>query len=183
MNNNILKRSVESNNSSANLYKSFQNNSFVNVTRNNSTPYRSENSRNNIFLFKSFVDSYPTFDNFFQLSNRNLLLKDGLNASSIDWEQTKNSTKNNINSREFNSLKNSMNKNIIKKLDKNNNINSINKINKTYSNNNKNKNNLCFRNLKQQQINLKFENEQWSPCSLCCKNMKNKFNKTNNNNK
>ena len=181
MNNNILKRSIESNNSSANLYKSFQNNSFVNVTRNNSNPYRSENSRNNIFLIKSFVDSYPTFDNFFQLSNRNLLLKDGLNASSLDWEQTKNSTKNNINSREFNSLKNSMNQKIIKKLNKNNNIN---KINNTYSNNNKNKNNLCFRNLKQQQINLKFENEQWSPCSLCCKTIKNKFNKkTNNNNK
>ena len=179
-NNNVLKRSIENNNSSANLYKSFQNNSFVNVTRNNSTPYRSENSRNNIFLIKSFVDSYPTFDNFFQLSNRNLLLKDGLNASSLDWEQTKNSTKNNINSREFNSLRNSMNKKIIKKLNTNNNIN---KINNTYSNNNKNKNknNLCFRNLKQQQINLKFENEQWSPCSLCCKSIKNKFNKTNNN--
>ena len=177
-NNNVLKRSIENNNSSANLYKSFQNNSFVNVTRNNSTPYRSENSRNNIFLIKSFVDSYPTFDNFFQLSNRNLLLKDGLNASSLDWEQTKNSTKNNINSREFNSLRNSMNKKIIKKL---NTKNNINKINNTYSNNNKNKNNLCFRNLKQQQINLKFENEQWSPCSLCCKSIKNKFNKTNNN--
>ena len=77
-NNNILLRSIESNNSSVNLYKSFQTNSFINVTRNNSTPYRSENSRNNIFLKKSFVDSYPTFDNFYQLSNRNLLLKHGL---------------------------------------------------------------------------------------------------------
>ena len=150
-NNNILLRSIESNNSSVNLYKSFQTNSFINVTRNNSTPYRSENSRNNIFLKKSFVDSYPTFDNFYQLSNRNLLLKDGLNASSIDWEQTKNSTKKNINN--------------IKEKD------SINK-----SSNNKNKNTVCFRNLKQQQINLKFENEQWTPCSFCCKNIKNKIN-------
>ena len=150
-NNNILLRSIESNNSSVNLYKSFQTNSFINVTRNNSTPYRSENSRNNIFLKKSFVDSYPTFDNFYQLSNRNLLLKDGLNASSIDWEQTKNSTKKNINN--------------TKEKD------SINK-----SSNNKNKNTVCFRNLKQQQINLKFENEQWTPCSFCCKNIKNKIN-------
>ena len=153
-NNNILMRSVESNNSSVNLYKSFQTNSILNATRNNSTPYRSETSRNNIFLKKSFVDSHPTFD-IFQLSNRNLLLKDGLNASSLDWEQTKNTTKNNINSREFNSLKNSVNKN-------------------------KNKNTICFRNLKQQQINLKFENEQWTPCSFCCKTIKNNFNKINN---
>ena len=82
-------------------------NSILNVTRNNSTPYRSEKSRNNIFLKKSFVDSYPTFDNFYQLSNRNLLLKDGLNVSSVDLEQTKN----NMNYREFNSMKNSRNKN------------------------------------------------------------------------
>ena len=150
-NNNILLRSIESNNSSVNLYKSFQTNSFINVTRNNSTPYRSENSRNNIFLKKSFVDSYPTFDNFYQLSNRNLLLKDGLNASSIDSEHTKNSTKKNINN--------------TKEKD------SINK-----SSNNKSKNTVCFRNLKQQQINLKFENEQWTPCSFCCKNIKNKIN-------
>lgn len=156
-NNNVLMRSIESNHSLSNLYKSFQTNSLLNVTRNNSTPYRSENSRNNIFLKKSFVDSYPTFDNFYQLSNGNLLLKDGLNASSMDWEQTKNSTKNNINinSREFNSLKNSMNKN-------------------------KSKNTVCFRNLKQQQINLKFENEQFSPCSFCCKTIKNKINKISN---
>ena len=75
----------------------------------------------------------------------------------MDWEQTKNSTKNNINinSREFNSLKNSMNKN-------------------------KSKNTVCFRNLKQQQINLKFENEQFSPCSFCCKTIKNKINKISN---
>ena len=103
-NNNVLMKSIESNNSSLNLYKSFQTNSFLNVTRNNSTPYRSENSRNNIFFKKSFVDSYPTFDNFNQLSNRNLLLKVGLNASSIEWEQSKTTTKNNINSKEFNSL-------------------------------------------------------------------------------
>jgi hypothetical protein len=147
-------KSIESNNSSLNLYKSFQTNSFLNVTRNNSTPYRSENSRNNIFFKKSFVDSYPTFDNFNQLSNRNLLLKVGLNASSIEWEQSKTTTKNNINSKEFNSLKNSVNKN-----------------------NNRNRNTVCFRNLKQQQINLKFENEQWSPCSFCCKNIKTKINK------
>ena len=153
-NNNVLMKSIESNNSSLNLYKSFQTNSFLNVTRNNSTPYRSENSRNNIFFKKSFVDSYPTFDNFNQLSNRNLLLKVGLNASSIEWEQSKTATKNNINSKEFNSLKNSVNKN-----------------------NNRNRNTVCFRNLKQQQINLKFENEQWSPCSFCCKNIKTKINK------
>ena len=154
-NNNMLMRSIESNNSSANLYKSFQTNSIFNVTRNNSTPYRSETSRNNIFLKKSFVDSYPTFDNFFQLSNKNLLLKDGLNASSLDFEQIKNTTKNNINSREFISLKNSVNKN-------------------------KHKNPVYFSNLKQQQINLKFENEQWTPCSFCCKTIKNNFNKINN---
>jgi hypothetical protein len=99
--------SIESNNSSINLYKSFMTNSILNVTRNNSTPYRSEKSRNNIFFKKSFVDSYPTFDNFYQLSNRNLLLKDGLNVSSVDLEQTKN----NINYREFNSMKNNRNKN------------------------------------------------------------------------
>ena len=148
-NNNLLVRNIESNNSSVNLYKSFQTNSILNVTRNNSTPYRSETSRNNIFLKKSFVDSYPTFDNLYQLSNRNLLLKDGLNASSVDWEQTKNMRS----SIEFNSVKNSMNKS-----------------------NNKNKKTLCFRNLKQQQINLKFENEQWTPCSFCCKSIKNKIN-------
>ncbi len=85
----------------------------------------------------------------YQLSNRNLLLKDGLNASSVDWEQTKNMRS----SIEFNSVKNSMNKS-----------------------NNKNKKTLCFRNLKQQQINLKFENEQWTPCSFCCKSIKNKIN-------
>ena len=151
-NNNILLKSIESNNSSLNLYKSFQTNSFINVTRNNSTPYRSENSRNNIFLKKSFVDSYPTFDNFYQLSNGNLLLKDGLNASSLDWEQNKNSTKKNIN-----------------------NTKEKNNLNKTSNNNNNNKT-VCFRNLKQQQINLKFENEQWTPCSFCCKNLKNKIN-------
>ena len=152
-NNNLLVRNIESNNSSVNLYKSFQTNSILNVTRNNSTPYRSETSRNNIFLKKSFVDSYPTFDNFYQLSNRNLLVKDGLNTSSIDWEQTKNTTKNLTRSREFNSVKNSMNKST-----------------------SKNKNTICFRNLKQQQINLKFENEQWTPCSFCCKSIKNKIN-------
>ena len=45
---------------------------------------------------------------------------------------------------------------------------------------NKNKNDISFRNLKQQQINLKFENDQWSPCSFCCKTIKNNFNKINN---
>ena len=148
-NNNLLLKSIESNNSSQNLCRSFRTNS-INVTRNNSTPYRSETSRNNIFLKKSFVDSNPTFDNFFQLSNRNLLIKDGLNTSSVDWEQPKNITKKKINSN-FNSLKN-----------------SVNKTN--------NKKTLCFRNLKQHQINLKFENEQWTPCSFCCKNIKTKVN-------
>lgn len=145
-NNNLLMHSIESNNSSINLYKSFMTNSILNVTRNNSTPYRSEKSRNNIFFKKSFVDSYPTFDNFYQLSNRNLLLKDGLNVSSVDLEQTKN----NMNSREFYSMKKRKNK-----------------INNT----------MCFRNLKQQQINLKFENEQWTPCSFCCKTIKNIYKK------
>jgi hypothetical protein len=145
-NKNLLMHSIESNNSSLNLYKSFMTNSILNVTRNNSTPYRSEKSRNNTFFKKSFVDSYPTFDNFYQLSNRNLLLKDGLNVSSVDLEQTKN----NMNYREFNSMKNSKNRN---------------------------NNTICFRNLKQQQINLKFENEQWTPCSFCCKTIKNIYNK------
>jgi hypothetical protein len=145
-NKNLLMHSIESNNSSINLYKSFMTNSILNVTRNNSTPYRSEKSRNNILFKKSFVDSYPTFDNFYQLSNRNLLLKDGLNVSSVDLEQTKN----NMNYREFNSMKNSKNRN---------------------------NNTICFRNLKQQQINLKFENEQWTPCSFCCKTIKNIYNK------
>ena len=148
-NNNVLMRSIESNNSSAiaNLYNSFQNNSLLNVTRNNSTPYRSEISRNNIK--GSFAGSYPTFEDFYQLSNRNILLKDRLNASSLDCEQTKNSTRNNINSREFNSLKNSRT-------------------------NNKGKNNTRFRNLIEKQVNLKFENEQFSPCSFCCKVFQNK---------
>ena len=149
-NNNLLMKSIESNNSSINLYRSFQTNSYLNITRNNSTPYRSENSRNNIFLKKSFVDSHPTFDNFYQLSTRNLLIKD---ASSVDWEQTKNTTNKNLNIKDFKSLKDNVNNNQIKK------------------------NTVYFRNLKQQQINLKFENEQWSPCSFCCKSIKNKINK------
>ena len=153
-NNNVLMKSIESNNSSLNLFRSFQTTSIVNVTRNNSTPYRSENSRNNIFYKRSFVDSSPTFDNFYQLSNRNILLK-----STIECEQTKNKTKNlnTITSKDLNSLKNSVNKS-----SRNKNINK--------------KNTVCFRNLKQQQINLKFENEQWSPCSFCCKSFKNKIN-------
>ena len=144
-NNNVLMRSIESNNSSAiaNLYKSFQTNSFLNATRNNSTPYRSENSRNNIK--GSFAGSYPTFEDFYQLSNRNISLKDGLNASSFDC-----SLRNNVGSREFNSLKNSMTK--------------------------KGKKNVCFRNLIEKQINLRFENEQFSPCTFCCKTFKNKIN-------
>ena len=152
-NNNLLLKSIESNNSFRNLFRSFQSNSKLNVTRNNSTPYRSETSRNSIFVKKSFVDSYPTFDNFFQSSNVNILLKDGLNNSSVDWEQSK-THKKNISSN-FNSLKNSVNKP-------------------------KNQKTVCFRNLKQHQINLKFENEQWSPCSFCCKNIKNNVNKNSN---
>ena len=109
---------------------------------------------NSIFGKKSFVDSYPTIDNFCQLSNRNILLKDGLTTSSVDWEQTKNKVKNNLNSKLFNSLKNNVN-------------------------NSKKKSTVCFRNLKQQQINLKYENEQWSPCSFCCK-FTNKANKNEN---
>ena len=167
-NNNILLRSIESNNSSLNLYRSFQTNSILNVTINNSTPYRNENSRNNNFVKRSFVDSYPTFDNFFQLSNRNLLRKEGLTASSVDFEQTKNSTKNiNIN-KEANSMKNSMNQSNQKINIKNNNNNK--------NDNSKKKSNIFFRNVKQQQINLKFENEQWTPCTFCCKNIKNKIN-------
>ena len=152
-NNNILLKSLESNNSSLNLYRSFQAKSILNITRNNSTPYRSENSRNNIFLKKSFVDSHPTIDNFFQSSNRNLLLKDRLTASSVDWEQTKNTTNNNLNSKDLKDSTNSKN------------VNSNTK-----------RNNVCFRNLKQQKINLKIENEQWNPCSFCCKSISNKIN-------
>ena len=152
-NNNLLLKSLESNNSSLNLYRSFQAKSILNITRNNSTPYRSENSRNNIFLKKSFVDSHPTIDNFFQLSNRNLLLKDRLTASSVDWEQTKNTTNNNLNSKDLKDSTNSKN------------VNSNTK-----------RNNVCFRNLKQQKINLKIENEQWNPCSFCCKSISNKIN-------
>ena len=152
-NNNLLMRSIESNNSSLNLYRSFQNNSLLNITRNNSTPYRSENSRNSIFLKKSFIDSHPTFDNFYQVSTRNLLLKEN---SFVKGEQTKNTNNRNLNLKEFKSLKDNAN------------------------NNKKKKNTVCFRNLKQQQINLKFENEQWSPCSFCCKSIKNKINKANN---
>ena len=145
-NNNLLMRSIESNNSSIN----FQTNSILNVTRNNSTPYRSENSRNNTFIKKSFVEFYPTFDNFYQLSNRNLLLKEGLKMSINELDQSKQITRQN---QSF-SLKNGINK----KKETNNNT-------------------IKFRNLKQQQINLKFENEQWSPCSFCCKTLQKKINK------
>ena len=154
--NNILMKSYESNNSSVNLKRSFQTyqtNSIFKKNKLNNSPFRNEYSRNNnnnsIFGKKSFVDSYPTFDNFCKNSknsnSNSMQQKDGLNISSIDYDQTKNTTKT------INSVKSSMIKG-------------------------KNKNTICFRNVKQNQVNLKFENEQWSFCSYCCKNMENKIN-------
>ena len=113
-NNNILMKSMESNNSSFNLKRSFQTNhtnSILNNTRiNNNSPFRNEMSRNttnSILYKKSFIDSYPTFDNCYQFSNRNFSLKDGLNISSNEGSQTqtKNTGKTIKNSHELNSIK------------------------------------------------------------------------------
>ncbi len=157
-NNNILMKSMESNNSSFNLKRSFQTNhtnSILNNTRiNNNSPFRNEMSRNttNTILYKkSFIDSYPTFDNCYQFSNRNFSLKDGLNISSNEGSQTqtKNTGKTIKNSHELNSIKN-------------------NKIKE------KKRNTLNTKNIKEKQVNLKIENEQYSIYSYCCKNFEKK---------
>ena len=158
--NNILMGSTESNNSSMNLGASFHTNitnSILNPPRiNNSSPFRNDNSRNtnsNSILYKgSFVgSSYPNFDNIFQMSSsRNTNIKEGLNISSIDCDQsqTKFTNKTILNAHEINSVKS--NKNKEKKRNKEN-----------------------IRNKKEKQINLKLENEQqYSFCSICCKDVK-----------
>lgn len=158
--NNILMGSTESNNSSMNLGASFHTNitnSILNPPRiNNSSPFRNDNSRNtnsNSILYKgSFVgSSYPNFDNIFQMSSsRNTNIKEGLNISSIDCDQsqTKFTNKTILNAHELNSVKS--NKNKEKKRNKEN-----------------------IRNKKEKQINLKLENEQqYSFCSICCKDVK-----------
>ena len=157
-NNNILMKSMESNNSSFNLKRSFQTNhtnSILNNTRiNNNSPFRNEMSRNttNTILYKkSFIDSYPTFDNCYQFSNRNFSLKDGLNISSNEGSQTqtKNTGKTIKNSHELNSIKNNKAKE-------------------------KKRNTLNTKNIKEKQVNLKIENEQYSIYSYCCKNFEKK---------
>ena len=151
--NNILMRSSESNNSSFNLKGSFitnPTNSIFNVTKiNNNSPFEnSRNTTNSILNKKSFIESYPTFDNFYQMSNRNMILKDGLNISSNECEQTTNKTI--LNTHELNSNK------------------SKEKENK--------RNNIGIKN-KKKEVNLKIEDEQtYSFCSICCKNMERKIN-------
>ena len=154
--NNILMKSFESNNSSANLKRSFQtqthkSNSLFNVNKLNNSPFRNEFSRNinnNIFWKNSFVESYPNFDSFCKNSNKNNNSSNKNNSSSIqqkdasiEFEQTKLTTKTK------NSVKSSK----------------------------KNRNSVCINNIKKNQINLKFEKENWSICSYCCKNMENKI--------
>ena len=150
--NNILMRSSESNNSSFNLKGSFitnPTNSIFNVTKINNSPFEnSRNTTNSILNKKSFIESYPTFDNFYQMSNRNMILKDGLNISSNECEQTTNKTI--LNTHELNSNK------------------SKEKENK--------RNNIGIKN-KKKEVNLKIEDEQtYSFCSICCKNMERKIN-------
>ena len=159
-NNNILMKSMESNNSSLNLKGSFQtnhSNSIFNLTRiNNNSPFQNENSRNTtntIFYKRSFVESIPTFDNFHQISSRNMPLKDGLNISSNDCDlsQTKFTNKTIVNTHERNSVK----------------------TNKAKG---KEKNTVYRNNVKKNEMRLKIEDEQqYSFCSFCCKNMQNKI--------
>ena len=151
--NNILMRSSESNNSSFNLKGSFitnPTNSIFNVTKiNNNSPFEnSRNTTNSILNKKSFIESYPTFDNFYQMSNRNMILKDGLNISSNECEQTTNKTI--LNTHELNSNKSKEKE--------------------------KKRNNIGIKN-KKKEVNLKIEDEQtYSFCSICCKNMERKIN-------
>ena len=148
-------RSTESNNSSFNLKGSFitnPTNSIFNLTKINNSPFRNENSRNttnSILNKKSFIESYPTFDNFYQMSNRNMPLKDGLNISSNECDQTTNKTI--LNTHEINSVKTNKEKE-------------------------KKRNNMGIKNNKKKEINLKLEDEQtYSFCSICCKNMERKI--------
>ena len=159
-NNNILMRSMESNNSSVNLKGSFhtnQTNPIINLTRINNSPFINENSRNTtntIFYKRSFVESNPTFDNIYQISNRNTSFKDGLNISSNDCDltQTKFTNKTIVNTHDVNSVKNTKAKG-------------------------KKRNTVCATNIKRTQLNLKIEDEQqYSLCNFCCKNMDNKIN-------
>ena len=159
-NNNILMRSMESNNSSVNLKGSFhtnQTNPIINLTRINNSPFRNENSRNTtntIFYKRSFVESNPTFDNIYQISNRNTSFKDGLNISSNDCDltQTKFTNKTIVNTHDVNSVKNTKAKG-------------------------KKRNTVCATNIKRTQLNLKIEDEQqYSLCNFCCKNMENNIN-------
>lgn len=159
-NNNILMRSMESNNSSINLKGSFhtnQTNPIINLTRINNSPFINENSRNTtntIFYKRSFVESNPTFDNIYQISNRNTSFKDGLNISSNDCDltQTKFTNKTIVNTHDVNSVKNTKAKG-------------------------KKRNTVCATNIKRTQLNLKIEDEQqYSLCNFCCKNMENKIN-------
>jgi hypothetical protein len=159
-NNNILMRSMESNNSSVNLKGSFhtnQTNSIINLTRINNSPFRNENSRNTtntIFYKRSFVETNQTFDNIYQISNRNTSFKDGLNISSNDCDltQTKLTNKTKVNTHDVNSVKNTKAKG-------------------------KKRNTVYATNIKKTQLNLKIEDEQqYSLCNFCCKNMENKIN-------
>ena len=159
-NNNILMKSMESNNSSLNLKGSFHtnhSNSILNLTRiNNNSPFRNENSRNTIntiFYKRSFVESFPTFDILHQKSSRNMPLKEGLNISSNDCDlsQTKFTNKTIVNTHEKNSVKSTKAK--------------VKEKNTVYRNN-----------VKKNEMNLKIEDEQqYSFCSFCCKNMQNKI--------
>ena len=151
--NNILMRSMESNNSSINLKGSFQTNPtnpIFNQIKFNNSPFRNENSRNTntILLKRSFIGSYQTFDDFSKVSNKNKNLKEGLNISSNDGSQTqtKNTVKTIINSHELNLVKNPKGKN---------------------------RNAVNINNINQKQVNIKLENEQYSICSFCCKNLEN----------
>jgi len=100
------------------------------------------------------VESNPTFDNIYQISNRNTSFKDGLNISSNDCDltQTKFTNKTIVNTHDVNSVKNTKAKG-------------------------KKRNTVCATNIKRTQLNLKIEDEQqYSLCNFCCKNMENKIN-------
>ena len=164
---------MESNNSSQNLKGSFltnQNNSIFNLTKFNNSPFRNEFSRNTantILPKKSFVDSYPTFDNVYQISNnKNMSFKDGMSSNEGSQTQTKNTMKTS------NEGSQTQTKNTMKTIKNSHEFNSI----KNMKSKGKKSNTVYAKNLRQKQVNLKLENEQFSICSFCCKNIENKIN-------
>ena len=100
------------------------------------------------------METNQTFDNIYQISNRNTSFKDGLNISSNDCDltQTKLTNKTKVNTHDVNSVKNTKAKG-------------------------KKRNTVYATNIKRTQLNLKIEDEQqYSLCNFCCKKMENKIN-------